>query len=262
MRITTPPAAARLSMILLTALVMPTTYAEEPPAPLQALRQQGATIGEAFEAPGGLTGYIITLRGRPMTVYTTENGQHAVVGTLIDGQGRNLSRRRIEAARNQPLDPSVWSRLAESTWIADGSAGAERTVYVFTDPNCPYCHGFWESARPWVQAGDVQLRHIMIGVLKPDSGPKAATLLAADNPAEALTAHERAYAEGGVTPAEDLPEDAREAVERNNALMRDLGYYATPTILYRDADGNIRHHQGQPRGKALRRVMGGPPPNT
>jgi thiol:disulfide interchange protein DsbG len=49
----------------------------------------------------------------------------------------------------------VLTLLQNSSWIADGSIGARRVVYVFTDPNCPYCNKFWAEARPWVQAGKV-----------------------------------------------------------------------------------------------------------
>ncbi len=31
---------------------------------------------------------------------------------------------------------------------------------------------FWEQARPWVKAGKVQLRHIMVGIIREDSAAK------------------------------------------------------------------------------------------
>lgn len=249
-----------LLLAALAAVATPTTQAEEAPAPLQALSERGARVGEAFDAPGGMTGYTITLRGRTMAVYVTEDGEHAVVGTLFDADGNNLSRKRIAEAASKPQAENVWSRLTDSRWIADGSEDAERVIYVFTDPNCPYCHGFWQAARPWVDAGAVQLRHVMVGVIKQDSVAKAATLLAADDPSGALTEHERTQSTGGVHPLDDLPASARTEVERNNRLMHDMGYYATPTIIYRNEEGRIRQKQGQPRGETLTRIMGGPAP--
>jgi thiol:disulfide interchange protein DsbG len=41
---------------------------------------------------------------------------------------------------------------------------------------------FWEQARPWVKAGKVQLRHIMVGIIREDSPGKSAALLAAKDP--------------------------------------------------------------------------------
>ena len=82
-------------------------------------------------------------------------------------------------AISKPLTEKTWKQLESSTWIADGSKKAPRVVYVFTDPNCPYCNKFWSDARPWVKADKVQLRHVMVGILGPTSPGKAAALLSA-----------------------------------------------------------------------------------
>ncbi|WP_444677058.1 thiol:disulfide interchange protein DsbG [Halomonas sp. E19] len=88
-----------------------------------------------------------------------------------------------------PLDAQLWQDLEQSHWIQDGDPAAPRVLYTFTDPNCPYCVRFWEMARPWVEAGEVQLRHVMVGILQPNSPAKAAALLGADDPAAALHNH-------------------------------------------------------------------------
>ena len=75
-------------------------------------------------------------------------------------------------------------------WIADGRESAPRTV--FTDPNCPYCNKLWADARPCVDAGKRQLRHVMVGILTPTSAGKAAALLGAKDPAAAMDTHARA----------------------------------------------------------------------
>ncbi|MCS4504330.1 thiol:disulfide interchange protein DsbG [Arhodomonas aquaeolei] len=235
-------------------------HAADLPAPLQSLEAQGVEIGEPFEAPGGLTGYVISARGQTVTVYVTPDNEHAVIGTLLDADGNNLSQPVLDQASRAPLDPKIWDQLADSRWIADGAEDAGRVVYVFTDPNCPYCHRFWQMSRPWVEAGKVQLRHIMVGVIRPSSGPKAATLLASGNPSKALQAHERNYEQGGVTPRDDIPEAARKGVQANGALMQELGYRGTPTVVYRNEAGEVHHVQGLPRGDDLTQAMGGPRP--
>lgn len=243
-------------------LATPAIRAQDIPAPLRELEARGAQVGESFQSRGGMTGYTIEMQGRTMTAYVLPGGEHALIGTLIDAAGNNLSRAHLEKTRSAAQDPETWSQLAESDWIRDGAADAERVVYVFTDPNCPFCHRFWKSARPWVEAGRVQLRHVMVGILKQDSAPKSATLLAAEDPARALTEHERNYADGGVSPAAEIPDEASRAVRRNNALMKELGFRATPTVLYRRSDGEVGSKQGQPRGNELERIMGGPAPGS
>lgn len=230
------------------------------PAPIAALEDRGATIGETFEAPSGLTGYTLSFQGQTLAAYVTADGEHVVVGTLLDADGTNLSQPILSAAASTTRPESEWAAVSEAGWIADGSDDAERIVYAFTDPNCPFCHRFYEQTRDWVDAGDVQIRHVMVGVLRQDSLPKAATLLAADDPSAALSAHEANFDNGGVTPANPLPAAAQQTVQSNNQVMSQLGIRGTPSVFYRDADGGIRLARGLPRGERLEAVMGGPRP--
>src|SRR3546814_12650200 len=82
------------------------------------------------------------------------------------------------------MSARTWALLEASEWIADGKADAPRVIYTFSDPNCPFCNKFWSAARPWVDSGKVQLRHIMVGVIRPDSANKVATIMTASSPSE------------------------------------------------------------------------------
>ncbi len=245
----------------LTALAMSATVsAQDLPPPIAALEDRGASVGKAFDAPDGLTGYTLNFQGQTLAAYVTANGEHVVVGTLLDSDGTNLSQPMISAAANAARPESEWQALEQANWIADGSASADRVIYAFTDPNCPFCHRFYEQTRDWVEAGDVQIRHIMVGVLRQDSAAKSATLLAADEPAVALAEHEANFSNGGVTPAEGVAKEARQAVEANNQLMSQLGIRGTPSVLYRDDEGAIQLARGLPRGERLQAVMGSAAP--
>ena len=50
----------------------------------------------------------------------------------------------------KPAGDTVQSQLEASNWVPDGKADAPRVIYTFTDPNCKYCHKFWEAARHFV----------------------------------------------------------------------------------------------------------------
>jgi len=230
------------------------------PEPIAALEDRGASIGETFDAPGGLTGYTVSFQGQTLTAYVTDDQRHVLVGTLLDADGTNLSEPILSAAANAPRPPSEWDAVADAGWIADGSDSAERVIYAFTDPNCPYCSRFYDQTRDWVQAGAVQIRHVMIGVLREDSLGKAATLLAADDPAAALADHEARFDSGGRPPADSIPASSEARVEANNALMTRLGIRGTPSVYYRDDNGDIRLARGLPRGERLVEVMGGARP--
>lgn len=231
--------------------------AEAWPAPIQTLEAQGLTIHERFDAPGGLSGYAASAQGREVAVYLTQDGEHAIVGTLIDAEGNNLSAAPLNEIVRGPQDTALWDALADTAWIADGPESAERIIYTFTDPNCPYCKQFWEQARPWVDAGRVQLRHIMVGILKHDSPLKAISLLAAEDPAEALEAHQQGQE---VRLLETLPREFEEALVDNHQQMEALGLGATPSTLYHDDQGRLSVAQGVPPEEKLEQVMGSPKP--
>lgn len=236
-----------------------TTEEEQPPV-IQNLQQRGLKIQGQFEAPGGLDGYAAETRGRPMAIYVTEDGKHAVVGTMIDASGNNLSAEPLRRLVVAPKHKGMWKKLENSTWIADGSKDAGRVIYMFFDANCPYCHKFWAMARPWVKAGKVRIRHIPVGLLKPSSLPKAAAILAADDPSAALTRNERSYDKGGIGAMKDVPEELAEKIKANTRMMKSLGFHATPTVVYRDKDDEVRVIQGVPKPRGLTRVMGSSKP--
>lgn len=250
MRLSSLPAAGLLALAALPLSLA--ALAESRPAPLQALEAQGLTVHGRFAAPGGLDGYAASANGQAMTVFVTADGEHAVVGNLVDAEGNNLSTAPLERLVRAPQEAETWQALKDSAWIADGRDDAERIVYVFTDPNCPYCRRFWQAARPWVAAGEVQLRHVMVGILERDSPRLAISLLAADDPSAALAAHE---AGTPVEPLDALPRQQEVRLQENHALMENLGLYATPGLVYRDG-GRLATAQGMPREEMLTEILG------
>ena len=231
------------------------------PGPIAAMADRGLEIVDTFDAPSGLKGYAATFQGRPMAIYLTEDGEHAILGTLIDGQGKDLTAEPLKRVVSGPQGKKAWAQLESASWVRDGSKGADTIIYEFTDPNCPYCHKFWQQTRPWVDAGKIQIRHVLVGILKPDSGPKAATILAADDPEAVFNRGERNYDQGGIQVADDIPGAAREKVAANNDLMKSLGYFATPTILYKKANGEVGVKQGLPQGEEVEAILGSEPPD-
>lgn len=231
------------------------------PAPIRALEKQGLDIKGSFKAPDGLTGYAASYQGSPVAVYVTPGSKHAIVGTLVDGQGNDLSTPELKRLVVNPKLQNTWGQLKDTTWVADGPDSAPRTIYMFTDPNCPFCHQFWKVARPWVKAGKVQIRHVLVGLLKPSSLPKAAAILDASDPSAALKHSEQHYEQGGIEALKNPSAKLVKEIGSNTDLMKSLGFFATPTLIYRDEDGHVSVKQGVPQGqKAMTEVMGSAKP--
>lgn len=217
--------------------------AQQYPAPIRQLQADGIKIGDSFEAPGGLKGYVGFYNGQAMEVYLTPDGEHALVGTLLNAQGEPVAREHLARAAAEGLD---WNSFADQHWIGEGDPDAEKVVYVFTDPNCPFCAAFWERAQPYLKRDGIQLRHIMVGMLREDSPQKAATILAADDPAAALAEHERTMKEGGLPADPAVPASFLRQVEGNTRFMRELNIRATPTVVFKDTQGRVQQIQGLP----------------
>jgi len=248
------------SLVLLATLLAPLAQASELPAAIQAVEGRGAKVVGTFEAPGGLQGYAARYNGQGLALYLTPDGEHVLIGTLLDAKGADLTAEPLERLVYKPLGEEMWQRLQSSTWIADGDDKASRVVYVFSDPNCPYCNLFWRQARPWIEAGRVQLRHVMVGMLRADSPGKAAALLAAQDPRQALGEHEAAGRESKLQAVAKIPGAIAAQLDANLALMGEMGGEATPAIYYLDERGRLQQHKGAPRPDSLEAIMGSAKP--
>ena len=242
-----------------TLLAAPLLHAEELPKPIQQLQAKGAVIKGSFDAPNGLRGYAAEYHNNGIALYLTPDGKHVLLGNLYDANGTDLSAEPLQKLVYAPMAKAVWAKMEASHWIADGKADAPRVVYLFSDPNCPYCNMFWEQARPWVDAGKVQLRHIMVGIIREDSPGKSAALLAAKDPAKALHDHEKAGKASKLKALGKIPADVQAQLNANMQLMEELELSATPAIFYMDDKGELQQQQGAPSPDKLVKILGAKP---
>ena len=217
------------------------------------------TIVHTQSGPDGLTAALISVEGRKGIVWIVGKDDAVIPGAVVHAKGQNLSQ---EMAMRMGLVPKPMIPAAiaadvkhEDTFLV-GHKGPELTVFM--DPNCFYCHKFYEHALPLVHAGKLHLRVVLVGFLKPTSPAKAAAVLMAKHPALALAFNEShfnvAQEEGGIHPAVSPPAPFRQAVIRNTQLLIRTGEEATPTLLYFDKQDQWKMQHGLgPHG--LQKIM-------
>lgn len=164
-------------------------------------------------------------------------------------------------ASNGETNPSrrvqaVLAALPEATWIAQGDG--RRILYVFVDPNCPYCQLLYENLQPLIKPHGLQLRWVPVAILGPTSVGKAAAILEAKDPLAALDYNEKHYNrethQGGI--AETIASAESESRLRRNADLLDrVGVPVVPTTVFRSTSGEALVIQGALSPTALRKIV-------
>ncbi|QBX80773.1 thiol:disulfide interchange protein DsbG [Citrobacter tructae] len=245
-----------LKRTLLLALLPAAVHAEDLPDAVKAIEKQGITILKPFDAPGGMKGYLGKYQDMGVTIYVTPDGKHAISGYMYNEKGENLSNALIEKEIYAPAGREMWQRMEKAPWILDGKKDAPVIVYVFADPFCPYCKQFWQQARPWVDSGKVQLRTLLVGVIKPESPATAAAILAAKDPAKTWHDYEASAGKLALQMPTTPPVEQLKQLNINQKLMDDLGANVTPAIYYMSEDNTLQQEVGLPEKDKLNIIMG------
>jgi len=157
----------------------------------------------------------------------------------------------------EKIAASILADAGSAAWISEGHS--THIIYIFFDPNCPYCHKLYRALRPWVEHNKVQLRWLPTGLLMTTSLGKAAAMLEAKDPLAAFRQNEAGFTQGsgfGQISEEPLPRKATiRKLQANADLLGRTGSEAVPTMVFRVADGTAILVQGAPPKKTLKQIM-------
>jgi thiol:disulfide interchange protein DsbG len=149
----------------------------------------------------------------------------------------------------------LMQRLDRAKWIGTGAKSAERVVYVFTDPDCPFCNDLWKAVQK-ARAPGVQIRYLLVAVIDADSKGKDAAILEAKNPVAAFEQNERNYEHGGIAPKKTARPETTETIGFNGDLMGALHIFGTPGLVYMDDHGEVKVFAGMPDAAQLAAIVG------
>jgi len=246
--------AAVLSM---AAFAADAPSVQTPPA-LNAPLKGGLIVFAKGEGPSGLTGWLMKDKsGTYYTFFTTPDGKYLFAGALLDENGNNLTQKFQDMYEPKADLSTLFGKLNATAHITTGAKLSKGEIYVFIDPNCPYCHLFWVALRPYEAAG-LKVHWIEVGFLHEDSAAKAAALLTADDQPAALARSQENFDSGGITPLATIPADTATKLKDNLALMHAFQIAGTPGIVFKDAKGTIHTKQGMPKLQDLPAMTGLP----
>lgn len=212
----------------------------------------GLSVSQQFSAQSGLTGWVLSSEDNHTLVYTTADEQTLITGTLLDNQGNNLS----EFYTKRYLPEADFALLAQAYSIAQKSDAQDSRaknssdtdssiLYVFFDPNCPFCQLAWKALEVYQQQG-AKVHWVPVAYLQPDSRIKATALLQAEQPEQALRA---VMMQLDVVP---MPEkgtemESEQALSFNMQLMKRFALQGTPAFVWLDSEQQIQSYSGMPR---------------
>jgi len=260
-----------LISLLLTSMLFQSAMAAAPsassfvstPPALTVPIKGGLTVAKRFDGPSGLTGWLMKdSSGIFYTFWTTSDGALMMAGALINEQGENLTQKFQDQYEPKADLAALWPQLQNTAQIVTGpQSNPKGVVYVFIDPNCPFCHSLWLALRHYEAAG-LQVHWVIVGFLHEDSAGKAAALLSAPDQAEALVNSQSNFQAGGIKPLATIPDALKASLRDNLNLMHAFGFKGVPGILYKDAKGTIHTHDGMPKLAELPAITGLPEQNV
>jgi thiol:disulfide interchange protein DsbG len=219
--------------------------ADSVPSPIEYMISSGSVeLVKTFETEKeGLNGYVIRQNdGTQTIVYGLDD--YAIAGVLINADGENLTNRYAEEHIPKPDYADIAAQLAEKgSLVTEGPEGAPE-MYVFSDPNCPYCKRFFEMSRPYVEQGKVRINWVMVGFLAESSRNIAAAILDGGIPvmSEAKTGEK-----GGPVPSITPTKEHAAALSLHQRAMGGADIGGTPGFLY-PVEGKWQSQSGLPQG--------------
>ena len=285
---TVPVAAVSIAAVSVAAVAIPPSLAAEPDL-VSALRDKGAQIVLLGPLGGLAGYLVTPAGGAGYSLYITNDGHgvagllYGPDGTLITGGQLAAARGEnppagaapgpapgpAPSAPNPPADAegagardlsvpgqaatpgrsagvsraALFERSASAFGFTLGERGP--LAVLFADPNCPWSRSAVARIGREAMAGRLRLHVVPVALLGAASARRAAAIAASPDPARAWFA--RNADPGG--PGGPGSQDARDRIQRNNALFDAWGERSVPLIAHRTmlggiAGGGIAHRVG------------------
>jgi len=198
--------------------------ANESDALLARLKQKYPATTFTSVAPAPVKGLYEVVMGRKIA-YTDSSGRFFMVGSLVDMTTND----DLTAARREVLNRIDVRKLPLQDAIVRVNGKGRRTLYVFSDPDCPYCR----SLEPELDKLDDVTIYIFlypIESLHSDAARKAQSIWCqADEKGRPALWHRVVMRTETIGTTE-----CENPIQRNMVLGASLGLQGTPTIVAAD----------------------------
>ncbi|MGC8696996.1 MAG: thioredoxin fold domain-containing protein, partial [Halothiobacillus sp.] len=137
-----------------------------------------------------------------------------------------------------------------------------KIIYVFFDPNCPYCHNVYDSlVKIRKTQPDLQYRWVPLALLGGTSIGKAAAIIQAPDPLAAFHQSERNYGfldndtGGGIQPVKNITNATQTLLDENLSILQGENLAGIPVVVFQASDGKPFYFMGQRTQTQLQELL-------
>lgn len=209
--------------------------------------RQGRDLTRLVKSYGGMVGGQV--EGAKTNRQRSPDLDNELSGDISSGQGDDSDRSK-QASNEQAAKEMVWplsrvyEQIEESASYFPNNDKKGRYIYVFVDPQCPYCEALYSEIMTSEGLDTSLVRWVPVAVLGRSSLPKAAAVLSTGAAAESLD-----------VDMEETDRDlAEKIVENTRVLLYSADEVATPTLIWRGEDG-VESYVGSPSKSRLKAIF-------
>ncbi|MFN3234147.1 MAG: thiol:disulfide interchange protein DsbG [Gammaproteobacteria bacterium] len=219
---------------------------------VQTITKDQLSIVKEFPGPDNLQGFVLKPKvGTPIIMFADKEGKYAIFGNVFNPNGNSITSQAHDKYVQPLIAKTIFNNLPKTTQFLQGNNDAKYKMVVVADPNCIACHMLYDAMQTHIQKGELQVKWVLVDYVKPSSPGKAAAILTAKDPAKAMADNEAGYQakteEGGIKPLNPIPEEIKKQLKANMQFFSESGLNATPTIIYKDQNGQYQFISGVPR---------------
>ncbi len=185
---------------------------------------------------------VLKVGPQPIIFYTSKDGKYMLAGNLIDlANKQNLTHVRQQELMR--ISQDLLKELQNHTDFVFGKVGSQKYIYLWTDPDCPFCKRSEPIVEKWAIDRGVEVRVILYPLpIHPQAFGKSVALICDKKGWEEY--------KSGYT-SDNQCEEGKKKIESNLLLAERYGIHATPTFI--GMNGKI--HVGVPTEQDLDKLI-------
>jgi thiol:disulfide interchange protein DsbC len=211
---------------------------------VKELVSQGFTVEsvQVLRDIPGLCEVVIKVSGQPLVFYTDKNMKYVLVGNLLSlADKKNITKERKGAFMK--LNQEGLKELEKHKDFAFGKVGSKRYIYLWTDPDCPFCKRSEPIVEKWAIEKGVEVRVILFPLpIHPQAFGKSVALVCDKKGWEE---YKSGYS------SKNQCEEGKKKIENNFQFAERYDISGTPTFI--GMNGKI--HTGLPTEKDLDKLV-------